>query len=151
MLTNFADCLLDRVIDVTDDDLSTVAAGAYSHQRQTRDEAVVGYQAWEMASGDGGELEAQEHGWPSGNRRELLSWLMANYPFKDRRDPVPGWKKQSVRLRSHDNPHKALQNYTSFMAVTAKLSEAMAQAAAAAKEEIHRQIDEYRERMRDGD
>lgn len=147
LVTSLAD-QMDRVIDETDENLSIVAAGVYAHQRQTRDEAVLEYQAWELAFSDEGENEARERGWPGGTRGDLLKWLMAHYPFKDRRDPIPGWRKQSLRLRSNGNPHTALQNYQSFMTVTAKLREAMGQAAAAAEEEIDRQVDEYRERMR---
>ncbi|TBB97196.1 hypothetical protein ELH39_08040 [Rhizobium ruizarguesonis] len=150
LVTSLAD-QMDGVIDETDENLTIVATGVYQHQRQTRDEAVVEFQAWELAFSEGGETEAKKHGWPGGDRRELLVWLMAHYPFKDRRDPIPRWKKQAIRLRSNGNPHKALQNYTSFMAVTAKLREAMSLAAAAAEEEIDRQADEYRERMRDRD
>jgi len=147
LVTSLADHM-DRVIEETDENLSIVAAGVYAHQRQTRDEAVIEYQAWELAFGEEGENEARKSGWPGGTRGDLLKWLMAHYPFKDRRDPIPGWRKQSLRLRSNGNAHKALQNYSSFMSVTAKMREAMAQTAAAAEEEMDRAADDYRERMR---
>lgn len=70
---------MDGVIDDTDENLTTVATGVYQNQRQTRDKAVVEFQAWELAVSEGGETEAKKHGWPRAERRELLAWLMAHY------------------------------------------------------------------------
>lgn len=138
---------MDRVIEEADDNLSIVANGVYPYRRQTRDEAIIEYQAWKMAFSEHGASEARKHGWSGGNRRELLDWLEINYPFKNRRDPIPGWRKQSLRFRSSANPHIALQNYISFMNSSSELRNAMAEAAAAAEAQIDRLEAQYRERM----
>ncbi|OAV49033.1 hypothetical protein A6U98_12310 [Rhizobium sp. WYCCWR10014] len=48
-----------KLANQTDENLTTVATGVSQHQRQTRDKAVVEFQAWELAFSEGGETEAK--------------------------------------------------------------------------------------------
>jgi len=132
---------MDRIITESDTDLDIVAQGVYVDQEKTRDQAIVESQTWPLAFSTEGRDFAKANGFSGKTMPELIEWLGQHYPLRFKRDPIPGWKKQSQRLRSKGNPHTALENYAAFMEHTAKIREALNELALAAEAEIDRLID----------
>lgn len=145
LVTSLADHM-DNVIeqeDIAIDVLSQVP------RKTTRDKAVLDTQAWSIAFTDAGKdfirsLIASGRPKPTGvgGYVELLS---SSYPFKDKRDPVPSWKKRAATLRKQSNPHKAFRSYREFMSQTEDLRGLLDQAHSQADAYIEEQIDRARE------
>jgi len=70
--------------------------------------------------------------------------LAEAYPSIVRKDPVASWQKRAATLRAEKNPHRALQQYSSFMSETDGLREMLSQSAEAAEAEIDAAIDRMR-------
>lgn len=127
---------------VTDCDtyLDIVAGGIYEDQRRTRDQAVVECQTWPLAFTTGGRDFARNKSWRGRTIFDLTDWLGQNYPLQEKKDPIPGWRRQVTRLRSQGNPHTALANYQSFMIKSQPIREALLESATQAEAEIDRLV-----------
>jgi hypothetical protein len=135
---------MDAVINEQDTYIDIVAGGIYEGQQTTRDEAVIGCQAWPLVFSEGGKAFAAERQW-KGNLLQLVEWL-GNYPLRFRCDPVASWKKQAARLRLKKDPNAALAHYHSFMTETVNLREAIEEATRQVEAEINAAIDRARGR-----
>lgn len=134
---------LDRIIEGMDICIGIVADGVYEGQQTTRDEAILGTQAWDLAFDDDGKAFAAEKGF-KGNPLQFVDFLVENYPFRFRRDPIPSWQTQAKKLRANADAHIALDHYQSFVKQTGPLRAALEQSAAAAEAEIEAAIDRMR-------
>lgn len=137
---------MDRIVNDQDIYIGIVAEGVYLRDRQTRDEAVVGSQAWAIAFTDEGRSYAAKNACPEKTVGGYVDWLAKTYPFRVKRDPIPSWKRRAARLRATKNPHSVLSTYQSFMDETAELRDALLSSAGSAEAEIDRLIDERRGR-----
>lgn len=135
---------MDRIIHECDTYLDVVAAGVYNGDQETRNQATIKCQTWPLSFSIEGRDFAKLNGFDGRNTSELLDWLGRNYPLPFKKDPIPGWRTQAVRLRSKRNPHAALESYVAFMDNTAQIREAYYEGAAAVESEIDRLIDERR-------
>ncbi|TAY16707.1 hypothetical protein ELH91_07925 [Rhizobium leguminosarum] len=135
---------MDSVISDSDTCLDVLAHLIYDNQRRTRDEAIIDCQTWRLAFETEGTDFAKKGGWRGGTFFDLVEWLKRNYPLQFKKDPIPSWKKQALRMRSNWNPHVALANYQSFMTVTGPMREALLEGATQVEAEIDRLVDERR-------
>jgi hypothetical protein len=131
---------MERVVDNQDNGIDIVAGGVCEEQQTTRDNAVIGCQAWSLAFSKG-KAFAQQRGWKGSNAFQLIEWLGDNYPFRFKRDPIASWRTQIAKLRAQKNPHAALNQYHSFMTETADLREAVKEAAASLDAQITFEVD----------
>lgn len=134
---------LDQITEDTDACLQIVSDGVYEGQQISRDEAVLSTQAWDMAFNDEGRAFAREKGF-EGNPFQIVDFLMREFPFRFRNDPIPGWQAQSKKLRSNADPHAALEHYQSFVMQTGPLRAALERSAAAAEATIDAEIGRMR-------
>lgn len=134
---------LDIIIEQQDTCLDIVSQGVYESQRTTRDEAVLGMQAWKYAFSSDGKRELAEIKF-KGNMLDWINWVQENKTFTIRKDPISAWEKQAEKLRRNTNPHAALTHYDSFVSETSELRELMEEAAQHVEAEIDLEIDRYR-------
>ncbi len=134
---------MDRIVEFADTCIQIVADGVYEGQQTTRDGAVIGVQAWDLAFSDEGKAFVVELGF-EGHPVRSVDLLIEKYPFPFRRDPIPSWKERSKRLRARGHPHQALDSYQAFVTQTGTLRAALEQSASAAEAEIERVMDERR-------
>jgi hypothetical protein len=134
---------MDQIVDYMDTCLQIVADGVYQGQQTTRDEAVLGTQAWDLAFDEEGKVFAAENGF-EGNLLQSVDFLIEKFPFRYRRDPIPSWQAQANRLRAQVDPHMALEHYQSFINQTGPLRAALEQSASAAEAEIEAASDRMR-------
>ncbi|WP_153369831.1 hypothetical protein [Rhizobium sp. ICMP 5592] len=135
---------MDSVISDCDTSLDILADLIYDNQRRTRDEAIIDCQTWRLAFETEGTEFAKKKGWAGRTIFDFVEWLGRNYPLQFKKDPISGWKKQALRMRSNGNPHTALANYQSFMTVTGSIREALLEGATQVEAEIDRLVDERR-------
>lgn len=135
---------MEQIVAKADTDLDIIAEGVYVGQERTRDRAVIEAQTWPMSFTSVGQDYATANGFSWKSVHDLFVWLGTNYPLRFKKDPIPGWRRRTARLRSKANPHVALENYASFMAHTAGLRDALNESAIEAEAEIDRLIDERR-------
>jgi hypothetical protein len=134
---------VDRIVDDMDTCIQICADGVYIGQQTSRDEAVLSTQVWDLAFADGGKGFLAARGF-RGSMTDAIDFLGQEYPFRYRRDPIPGWQAQAKKLRSNGNPHSALDHYRGFIEQTASLRAALEQSAAAAEAEIEAASDRMR-------
>jgi len=134
---------LDRIIEDIDACIQVVSDGVYEGQQTSRDEAVLSTQAWDMAFSDEGREFAAKKGF-EGNPLQIGDFLIQEFPFRFRNDPIAGWQAQSKKLRANADPHAALDHYQSFVMHTGPLRSALERSAAAAEAAIDAEIDRMR-------
>lgn len=136
---------VERIADYMDTCLQIVADGVYVGQQVSRDQAIRDTQAWDIAFEDAGKafLRSREF---KGSVLAAVNLIAAEYPFKIRRDPVPGWQEKAKKLRRGSNPHVTLDHYQAFITQTASLRAAIEQSAGAAEAEIEAASDRMRGR-----
>jgi hypothetical protein len=136
---------MDEVIELQDSCIDTVAGGVYQGQQTTRDKAVIHSQTWPLAHTDEGRTFGVENGY-TGSTFDFVEWLAAHYPLEVPRDPIPSWRRRATKLRALTNPHGALNQYHSFMMETARIRDAIYDAAAQVEAGIENAIDRARGR-----
>lgn len=87
----------------------------------SRDQVVVETQTWYVAGSEEGLRYAKEHGYDGDQNRDLIAWVMNNYPLQARRDPIPLWLERQKSLAGEKDAHVALRKYCSFMSQTQDL------------------------------
>jgi hypothetical protein len=130
---------LAEVIEGQDSNVETIADGT-GNQRQPRDVAIMELQIWSMAFSDEGREFCEKRNWPGGNQFDRVQWIRDNFTFKQRTDPIPGWRKRAASLEREKNPHTALKKYRDFMDQTAQLRELFEEAAMGIEHQIDMQI-----------
>ncbi len=136
---------LEEIIGNVDTCVQIVANGVYKGQEMSRDAAVIETQAWELAFDEKGRSFASERGFV-GSAHGLVDFLLAEYQFEYRRDPIRSWKAQASKLKSKTCPHMALEHYQSFVRGTGAIRASLEQSAAAAEAEIEAASDRMREK-----
>lgn len=132
---NLVSSLADHMTEIIEQQDIGVGMIATAGPRQmTRDEAIVESQAWRLAFKEEGKKFAAGK-WSGGSVLDFVNWIGANYPFKNRRDPIPSWQKREQSLRVEQNPHKALKKYKDFMTQTENIRDVI--------EESHLQVEMY--------
>ena len=132
---------LESIISEANTHLDIIAEGVYVGQERTRDQATIEAQTWPLSFSTEARDYAAANGFCGKSVHDLFVWLGAHYPLRFKKDPIPGWERQALRLRSKGNPHTALENYAAFMDHTAQIREAFLESAIAAEQEIQREID----------
>jgi hypothetical protein len=133
---------MGHVVEAVDDMLEFVARDAPTPT--TRDQAVIDTQAWTIAFSDEGRAFMAEQNAQPKNMLAGVEWIAEHYPLQLRRDPVPAWRARAEKLGREPNPHKALNQYRSFIDQTQQFRGWLEDGAAALDAEIERQIDAAR-------
>jgi hypothetical protein len=135
----------ERIVDHTDTCLQIIADGVYEGQKLSRDQAILQTQAWDVAFDDAGKTFLRERGF-KGSMMDAIKTLEADYPFRFRKDPIPGWQSLAKKLGTLDDGNVALDRYHTFVKQTGALRGALDQGAAAAEAEIEAAMDRMRGR-----
>lgn len=133
----------ERIVDDTDTCLQIIADGVYEGQKVSRDQAILQTQAWDVAFDDAGKTFLRERDF-KGGMMDAIRALEADYPFRFRKDPVPGWQGLAKKMGTLDDGNVALDRYYTFVKQTAGLRAAIEQSAAAAEAEIEAASDRMR-------
>jgi hypothetical protein len=132
---NLVSSLADHITEIIEQqDIGVEMIATGGPRQTTRDEAIVDSQAWRLAFKEEGKKFAAGK-WSGGSVLDYVNWVGANYPFNNRRDPIPSWRKREQSLRMEKNPHKALKKYKDFMTQTEDIREVI--------EESHLQVEMY--------
>lgn len=107
----------------------------------SRDQVIVMVQAWPFAFSDEGKAYATRKKLKRKSRTAYADWLVKNYPWKVRADPIKPWEARLSSLKSEIDPHKALRKYHDFMSQTEELREQIGEAAMQLDMHIQQQID----------
>lgn len=147
MIASIAD-YLDEIIEMFDYFVQMAADGPYNDTKVSRDQAIVGAQAWRAIFSDEGRAFIKTHVRPPNvnNVADLEGWMVDHFPMKVRADPVASWENRAKKIRSGRNPHSALSSYLNFMKETEALRGIMQDNAGQVEAEIERIIDERRRR-----
>lgn len=108
LIVDLRDDMADT-IDSVDQGLELLACD--SPDPTIRDNAVVHCQAWRLSSSEKCKAFAGTHGFPETPPDAYFGWLVDNYPWPHRRDPIPGWRERLVSLEKESDRHKALKKY----------------------------------------
>lgn len=147
MIASIAD-YLDEIIEMFDYCVQMAADGPYNDTKVSRDQAIIGAQAWRAIFSDEGRAFIKKHVRPQNmnNVADLERWMEDHFPMKVRADPVASWESRAKKIRSGRNPHSALSSYLNFMKETEPLRGIMQETAGQVEAEIDRIIDERRGR-----
>ncbi len=133
---------LETEINLTDEYIEFLATDA--PEPETRDEVIITSQTWAFAFTDEAKQFAQEKGFSGKCFWDLIEWLRIHYPWKTKRDPIPGWRKRLSSLRSEKNKHLALKKYCDFLKQTEPLRQVIDRAAESLDRHIQEEIDRGR-------
>lgn len=137
------------IADLTEDMRSTIESVDESirflsedgPEEKSRDEVVVDSQAWPFAFTDEGRRFAFEHGYTDQTVGGLVDWLIANFNWQLKSDPIPSWLSRLESLSREDDEHKALKKYCDFMKQTEDIRSTIDESAAQLDGYIQQQID----------
>jgi hypothetical protein len=104
---------------------------------------MLDLQAWHMAFSDEGKAWARAHGGPVAPAIDAVNWLMANYKFKIRTDPLPSWRRRLTALQREKDPHAALKKYCDFLASTEAIRSQIEEASSQLGAHIDSQVDAF--------
>jgi hypothetical protein len=115
------------VSDLSDDMFSTIKSiddsitflSQEGPDKKSRDEVVVDAQAWPFAFTEEAKVFASSNGFIEGCEGGIfVDWIVKNYDWLVKRDPVPSWNSRLDALRKEKDYHKALKKYCDFMRQT---------------------------------
>ncbi|WOD41306.1 hypothetical protein [Nodosilinea sp. E11] len=102
----------------------------YSTQKEKRDWAITFAQAYALCMSEDIELIAKKLGYIPKVHKDTFDWLMKNYNWPIKHDPVPGWKLRYRSLVRETNYHVALKKYCDFISQAKMLESSLEEAAA---------------------
>ena len=135
---------MQKTIEVFDDNLGFLA----QHPEPSgtpRNTVIIESQVWHIAFSSVGEAYARAHGGPVAPSAEYVRWIEANFPWVDRVDPVPSWRKRDATLAKERNPHSAIKRYCDFMRQSEVLREALEASATQLNTHLNNLVDSYLE------
>lgn len=113
-------------------------------EKMTRDQVILDSQAWHMAFTDEGQKYAKDNRCDKNIVAEYVDWIRDNYPWKNKVDPIPSWRKRLQAIETEKDRHKALLKYNNFMSQTEDLRERINDATSSLDGYIQEQIDRMR-------
>ena len=124
--------LIDGAIDFLSSD---------SPDKKTRDQAVIDSQAWPFAFTQDAKDFARQNGCTESSIGAYVDWLVDNYNWPIKADPIPSWRSRLDALSKEKDYHKALKRYCDFMRQTEEIRSQISEAAAQLDAHIQHQID----------
>jgi len=112
-----------------------------SPTKKNRDEAIVDAQAWTFAFTDKAKEYAKINGCTENTIGSYVEWLINNYKWNFKFDPIEGWYSRLNALSSEKDNHKALKHYYDFMKQTDEIRSILNEASAQLDVYINQQID----------
>lgn len=116
----------------------------------SRDQVIVDCQVWPVAFSEQGEKYAAANGGPAPLTPNYLTWIEQHFPWPQRADPIPSWRKRAASLVAEKNPHAALKKYCEFMKQTDALRAAIDTLAGQLDGHIQHMVDSYLEERHRG-
>lgn len=110
----------------------------------SRDDVFMHIQSWLTFESKEGKQYLKTHNRDAADVFAQVEWLKNNYPWQQRTDPLPGWRKRLCSLRHERDPHKALNKYHNFMRETEDIRSALEQSSFSVDAENQRQLDAIR-------
>lgn len=111
----------------------------------SREDLVLEAQARTLSLTDEGFKFAQENQCPPDLLLdEYFHWFAKNYPFPERRDPLPTWRKRAKQIGNQANRDLALKQYCDFLGQTEKTRSSIYEAVIELDVKIQRAIDQRR-------
>jgi hypothetical protein len=132
---------VESTVEGTDHNIQFLADDSPS--TMTR-EQVIDSQAWSFAFTEEGKAFARENRCPAKTVGAYAEWIKENYDWKQRKDPIPGWKRRLNSLQREADPHRALQMYKNFMDQTEELRNILSKSAMLLDQHIQEEIDRRR-------
>jgi hypothetical protein len=112
-----------------------------SPNQMTREQVIVDSQAWAFAFTEKAKIFARENKCAAKTVGAYVQWIKDNYGWKDRKDPIPSWKRRLNSLQRETDPHKALLQYKNFMDQTEAMRNILSKSAMQLDQHIQEQID----------
>ncbi len=140
---------METTIESADEQITFLATNATA-AGITREQAILDCQVWPFAHSEQGQAFAAERGGPAPWTPGYVEWIEQHYPWPQRVDPIPSWRRRAASLAAEKNAHAALKKYCEFMKQTDALRTAIDTAASQLEAHIQTQVDAYlEERHRD--
>lgn len=130
---------MESTIDDMDHTINFVANDG--PKKKTRDEVIIDAQAWAFAFTDEAKEFAQTNGCKEKSVDGYAEWLIKNYNWQFKTDPIQGWRARLSSLSNEQNPHKALKRYYDFIKQTEDICSLLNESAAQLDAYINQQID----------
>ncbi|MCG2719102.1 MAG: hypothetical protein L6408_09765 [Nanoarchaeota archaeon] len=112
-----------------------------SPEERTRDQVIIYCQALSFAFTDEAKAFARQNSCPKTSVGQYVDWIVANYGWHVKSDPIPGWKRRLASLEKEKDYHKALKCYCDFMRQTEEIRSKINESAAQLDAYIQQQID----------
>lgn len=141
------------VSDLSDDMFSTIKSidesiaflSQDSPDKKSRDEVVIDAQAWPFAFTEEAKEFASKNGCVENcEGGAFVDWIVMNYDWPIKRDPIPSWNSRLDALRWEKDYHKALKKYCDFMRQTDDIRFYINEAAVQLDSYIQQQFDSAR-------
>ena len=107
----------------------------------TRKELIVYIQAWGFSFTEEAKRYVAENGNNEVSERDVIDWLVLNYNWPIKSDPIPSWEKRMASLKTETNRHLALKRYCDFMRQTEKIRSQISEASYQLDSLIQQEID----------
>lgn len=128
-----------------DKNLDFLADAERPHKpRKSRQDVVLESQAWHVAFTAQGRAFFQERRPPVKTLDDIVKFIINNYPFVVRTDPVQLWLKRAESIGKEKDPHKCLEKYQQLVDQMADVQLAVE----SATETLHGEIQAQMDRMR---
>jgi hypothetical protein len=142
MNNNLIDDLTNDMRNTIDDmDYTLDFLSNDSPTKKSRDEAIIDAQAWTFAFTDKAKEYAKINGCTENTIGSYVEWLINNYMWNFKFDPIEGWYSRLNTLSTEKDNHKALKRYYDFMKQTEEIRSILNEASAQLDVYINQQID----------
>lgn len=119
---------MEALINSADKNIHFLAG--YSSCKEKRDRAIIFAQVYALYMIEDAEAIAKRIGYIPQVEKDLFDWLIDNYNWPIKHDPVPGWKLRHHSLTRETNYHTALKKYCDFMSQAELIESALEESAA---------------------
>lgn len=131
-----------ETVDSIDEAIRFLAEDAPN--KNSRDAVVINAQAWPFVQTDEAKEFARTNGCKEKTFWAFKDWIIQNYNWPIKSDPIPAWRDRHKALTKEKDYHKALKRYCDFMRQTEDFRTQINDAAAALDMHIQQEIDRIR-------
>ena len=118
---NLKEDLYSSMEDIINENDSHINYLLDNPDNKDRDRVIIDCQCAEIAFTEKAKKFAKEKGFESNYTAEYLNWIISNYPFEVKKDPIPNWTKRLNSLKDTTGNHKILKKYHDFILQTQDL------------------------------
>lgn len=110
-------------------------------EKKSRNEVIIDAQAWPFSFTDEAKVFSKSKGCQEKTIGTYVDWLIKNYDWKYKTDPIESWNKRLNSLLNEKDQHKALKRYCDFMRQTEDIRPLLNESAIQLDQHIQEQID----------